>query len=195
MTKIDIKHDFRLCPVPQEDWHLLDYFWRNRWYYDVRLPFGSRSSPFIFNAFADALLWILIGKFGITGGTHYLDDFIFAGSTRSICQSKMTTVIKLEGPAQVLTYLGIESDTVSSIIRLPEDKLKQTKTLTAQWLNRKKMHQISSTFTNRDALSFACKVVKPGRMFLRRLIDLSTTVSSLHHHIDISSSLCEDLKM
>lgn len=107
----------------------------------------------------------------------------------------MTTVIKLEGPAQVLTYLGIESDTVSSIIRLPEDKLKQTKTLTAQWLNRKKMHQISSTFTNRDALSFACKVVKPGRMFLRRLIDLSTTVSSLHHHIDISSSLCEDLKM
>ena len=30
----------------------------------------------------------------------------------------------LEGQAQVSTYLGIEIDTVSSIIRFPEDKLK-----------------------------------------------------------------------
>ena len=115
MTKIDIKHAFRLCPVREEDWHLLGYFWRNRWYYDVRLPFCSRSS-FIFNTFADALLWILVEKIGKTDGAHYLDDFIFAGSTHPICQSKMTTVIsafrylkvpiagdKLEGPAQVLT--------------------------------------------------------------------------------------------
>ena len=35
------------------------------------------------------------------------------------------------------------------------------------------------------SLSFACKVVKSGRLFLRRLIDLSTTVLHLDHHITL----------
>ena len=31
-------------------------------------------------------------------------------------------------------------------------------------------------------LSFAAKVVRPGRIFLRRLIDLSKAAKKLHHH-------------
>ena len=42
-------------------------------------------------------------------------------------------------------------------------------------------------------LSFASKVVRPGRMFLRRLIDLSTTVNSLHHHIKLTAAARLDL--
>ena len=42
-------------------------------------------------------------------------------------------------------------------------------------------------------LSFACKVIKPGRIFLRRLIDLSTTVKSLNHHIDLNSDARADI--
>ena len=34
-----------------------------------------------------------------------------------------------------------------------------------------------------DRLSFACKVVPAGRIFSRRLIDLSYSVSRIHHHI------------
>ena len=59
LAKVDLKHAFRLCPVHPEDWHLLGYFWKNRFFFDMRLPFGSRSSPYIFNTFADALLWII----------------------------------------------------------------------------------------------------------------------------------------
>lgn len=47
MAKLDIKHAFRLCPVHPDDWHLLGYQWENRFYFDVVLPFGGRSSPFI----------------------------------------------------------------------------------------------------------------------------------------------------
>ena len=36
-------------------------------------------------------------------------------------------------------------------------------------------------------LSFAGKVVKTGRMFLRRLITLSTSVTELNHHINASA--------
>ena len=34
-------------------------------------------------------------------------------------------------------------------------------------------------------LSFVCKVVKPGRLFLRRLIDLPTTQVSLEHYVTL----------
>ena len=75
MGKLDIKHAFRLCPVRLEDWALLGFSWDNMTFLDTRLPFGSRSSPFIFNQFATALLWILVSVYGINNITHYLDDF------------------------------------------------------------------------------------------------------------------------
>ena len=56
MAKIDIKHAFRLCPVRQQDYQLLGMCWNGKYYIDTRLPFGSRSSPFIFNSFADAVV-------------------------------------------------------------------------------------------------------------------------------------------
>ena len=54
MAEIDIKHAFRLCPVRPQDYQLLGMCWNGKYYIDTRLPFGSRSSPFIFNSFADA---------------------------------------------------------------------------------------------------------------------------------------------
>ena len=42
-------------------------------------------------------------------------------------------------------------------------------------------------------LSFAANVVKLGRTFLRRLIDLSTVVSHLHHHISLNKDAGADI--
>ena len=81
-----------------------------------------------------------------------------------------------------VVYLGIEIDSVAQVVRLQNDKLDALMTLLQSWLTR-------SNCTKREllsligSLSFACKVVKPGRIFLRRLIDLSTTVTELHHNI------------
>ena len=49
LAKADIKHAFRLCPVCPEQWPLLCFQWLGQFFTDTRLPFGSRSSPFIFN--------------------------------------------------------------------------------------------------------------------------------------------------
>jgi len=43
-------------------------------------------------------------------------------------------------------------------------------------------------------LSFTCKVIPLGRIFLRRLIDLSTTVKKLHHHLPLSQEAKLDSK-
>ena len=76
-------------------------------------------------------------------------------------------------------------------IRLAAGKLSQVKEVLRSWGERNKC-------TKRELLSvigllaFASKVVKPGR-FLRRLIDLSTTVSSLDHFIYLNLEARADI--
>ena len=54
--------------------------------------------------------------------------------------------------------------------------------------------------TKRDLLSLigqlqhACCVVKPGGTILRRMIDLSSVVNELHHHIRLSKGFRSDLQ-
>ena len=102
MSKINIKHAFRLCPVRPQDYKLLGMWWQGHYYVDKRLPFGSSSSPFIFNSFADALAWINIFWCGIPSIVHYLDDFLVTGSSESRqCQNYADTVVSC------FTYLGL----------------------------------------------------------------------------------------
>ncbi|XP_066914570.1 uncharacterized protein [Clytia hemisphaerica] len=207
MGKIDIKHAFRLCPVHPDDWPLLGYCWQGKYFFDLCLPFGSRSSPCIFNMFADALQWILVRKCLITAISHYLDDFILCAPSFNEAQLKMDVVQalfkdvgvpvaldKLEGPSQVMTYLGIEIDSVSSSIRLPTSKLVELKGMVSAWRSKRKCTK-RELLSLIGSLSFACKVIRPGRIFLRRLIDLSSSVVRLNHHIDLTSDVRLDLEM
>ena len=205
MAKVDIKHAFRLCPVHPSEWPLLCFHWLGSFFFDSCLPFGLRTSPFIFNSFADALLWILTAVLSIHSIIHYLDDFFLCHSSSSACQQDMSRLTglfaylgvplapgKLCGPAQVMTFLGIEIDAVQRIARLPADKFAALLRLIHAWHDK-------TSCTKRDLLSlighlsFAAKVVKPGRLFLRRLIDVSSSVSQLHHRIHLSAETKEDI--
>ena len=206
MAKLDIKHAFRLCPVRPDQWPLLGYEWQGLFYVDTRLPFGSRSSPLIFNSFADLVLWILIYICGISFIIHYLDDFFLCATSREECSRQMGDIStlfselgipladdKTFGPCDIITYLGIEIDAPNMTIRLPSDKYFELLDLLKVWKKKKKCtkRQLLSLI---GSLSFAAKVVKPGRMFLRRLIDLSTTVNKLDHHITLNSESKADIK-
>ena len=205
LAKLDIKHAFRLCPVRPEDWCLLGHSFEEQYFIDTRLPFGSRSSPFLFNTVADLLTWILISVYGVYNLIHYLDDFFLCAGSLAECQDQMNTVQsvfnelgvplasdKLDGPSPSLTYLGIEIDSTSRSIRLPTDKLTELRQLLQTWSNRKKCTK-RELLSLIGSLSFACKVVKPGRIFLLRLIDIASTVSSLNHHIYLNSESRKDI--
>ena len=206
MAKADIRHAFRLCPVSPEEYHLLGYSWNDAFYYDIRLPFGGRSSPFIFNSFADLLCWILHYVFLIAYVIHYLDDYFWCNASYDSCLRDKENLLecwhdlgvpiapdKLEGPATSMIFLGIEIDSVEGVTRLPDEKLAEVLSILGDWHGKKKC-------TKRDllsligSLSHAAKVIKPGRLFLRRLIDLSKTAKKLHHHIDISSEARLDIE-
>ena len=82
-AKIDLEKAFRQCPVRAADWHLLGLHWKGKYYYDKCLPFGLRSSPFLFNTVAVALEYIIRSQLNTQRVIHYLDDFLFAGPPNS----------------------------------------------------------------------------------------------------------------
>ena len=102
-------------------------------------------------------------------------------------------VDKTVGPSTKVTYLGIEIDSVAQSVKLPDDKYSKLMSLLQDWTVKKKCTK-RELLSLIGSLSFACKVVKPGRMFLRRLIDLSTSVQKLHHHINVNSDSRADIQ-
>ena len=205
MAKIDIKSAFRLCPVHPNELHLLGMQWRDRFYYDRVLPFGLRSAPFIFNCLADAIEWIARQE-GASHLHHYLDDFFVTGSPNTAeCSQHLNSLTslcnllhiplaedKLEGPSTQLAYLGILLDSEALEARLPLDKLADLHASISTWRGRShcvKQELLSFIGT----LSFAAKVVPAGRTFLRRMINLSTTVPNLQDTIRLDRGFLLDL--
>ena len=205
MAKVDVKHAYRNVPIHPEDRHLLRMQFDGQVYLDTTLPFGLRSAPKIFTAVADALEWILRRK-GVNWVMHYLDDYLTLGASGSTeCAQNLSTMIeccdwlgvplkqeKVEGPTTCLEFLGITLDTVKMEIRFSEEHVNVLATLLEQWQNQKrcKKRQLLSLI---GKLAHACKVVRVGQIFLRRLIMLSTQAKRLHHWLHLSEEARRDL--
>ena len=205
MAKIDVKSAYRIVPVHPEDRHLLGMAWEGQIYVDAALPFGLRSAPKIFNALADALEWIVRWN-GVQDLWHYLDDFITCGQSGSQeCKVNLQLLLdvcrhlgiplaeeKMEGPTTCLTFLGIEIDTVAGELRLPREKLNRLQVALQEWLQKRRCtkRELQSIA---GQLQHAATIVRPGRTFLRRLYDLSSSVSKPDHHIKLNVSARSDL--
>ena len=182
LAKLDIKQAYRMIPVHPQDRLLLGMEWEEYVYVDKTLPFGLRSAPIIFTAVADALQWIM-QKNGASYVDHYIDDFITAGKGGSDkCSRNFTIMHKSIGPTTVIVFLGIELDTEIMEIRLPADKLARLVQSLKEWRGKKacRKRELLSII---GLFSHACKVIRPGRSFLCRLIDLSSKVSNLDHFV------------
>ena len=99
---------------------------------------------------------------------------------------------KLVGPAKILVFLGIEIDTELMVIRLPEDKLAEILHLLELWACRKKCTK-RELLSLLGSLNFASRIIKCGRLFLRRLIDVSKTVSRYEHRISLNAESQADI--
>ena len=206
LAKVDVKQAYRMVQVHPEDRLLLGISWEGALYVDTALPFGLRSAPKIFNALAGALEW-MVRQEGVQWVLHYLDDFLLVGAPRSgQCGEDLRRLLsvferlrvpiaseKLEGPTERLTFLGIEIDSQEMTLRLPVRKLLELKSLIAEWATRK-------SCTKRDLqsmvgkLQHACKVVRPGRTFLRRMFELLKGVKKKDHFIRLNAAFRSDLR-
>jgi hypothetical protein len=213
LIKRDLADAFRHIPVASDDHWLLGFCWDGAFWTDSFLPFGLRTSPFIFDLFAKGLHFLLEAHPSINrlfSILHYLDDFFAAGlpgANPTIYESRFSQICTELGlpikesksiTGTTADYGGIEFDTLAMEARLPPAKLlKAKKLLSTLWPKH------STTLLELQSLigylSFCSKVVPMGRSFLRRLYNAATpgpqaTCSSQRQPIPVTDDIRQDLR-
>ena len=205
LAKTDIEDAFRIIPTHPSCYHLFGFTWDSSFFYDRCLPMGCAESCRIFERLSCALQWILQSR-GNVAVSHILDDFIFMGppDSPSCLQDlnrfmdlaqELSIPIKQEKtclPSTIITVHGIELDTVHWQARLPADKLQKLKDTIADMRKRRSVALLSLQSAI-GLLSWASRVISPGRCFIRRLIDLCIGISRPNHHIRLTADARADL--
>ena len=178
------------------------------YYVYVRLVFGCRSSPKIFDTLSQAISWIASHNYGIETIFHLLDDFLTVDKS-DLCTGLHTKALldlifailkvplshhKCIGPSCCLEYLGIILDSERMEARLPLNKVQRIIKFIEELLakpacTKLELLQLLGHF------NFASRVIIPGRSFVSYLIHLSTTVKELWKQVRLDKSCRDDLKM
>ena len=205
MAKTDVRS--AILPIHPSDYHLLGFMWKGQWYFDRAVPMGAASSCRNFELLSSALEWIAKHKLGIPHIIHILDDFLIIDKSMAACGTHLQRFLdtcadigvpmtseKTEGPLQVLTFAGIELDCNRHEARLPREKVEKCVTTIQGFLTKRKvtLRDLQSLI---GLLNFACSVVVPGRVFLRRLINLTLGIKRSSHYIRLTQEVKKDLRI
>ena len=99
---------------------------------------------------------------------------------------------KTVGPSPQIVFLGMELDSRTFTIRLPEDKLVVLRNLLREWSGHKAVRK-RELLSLMGYLQHAAKAVRQGRSFLRRLIALSTVTRHLEGFIRLNLAARSDI--
>ena len=185
------------------DWRLLAFAHRDRFYLDICPPFGLRSSAMMMVRATSAITYIhkLKGYESIA----YIDDFGGAEGDRGVAAEALATlqsvfrelgvaeaVEKVCEPTQVLTWLGIEFNTLKMTMSLPHEKLLQVAECVAQWENRSRttLKEIQSLF---GLLQFVTYVAPSAKLYTNRILDAMREIGT-DHYTSLSWGFKRDLK-
>ncbi|XP_062282481.1 uncharacterized protein LOC133987208 [Scomber scombrus] len=207
LSKADITSAFKVLPTHPNYWHLFGVSWKGAYYFAVRLTFGCKSSPKIFDSLSEALCWILINNCKLPYVVHLLDDFLTVTPPFSPPAHGLTTLTaafcdlgvplspeKTQGPGTSLEFLGITLDTVLLQASLPTDKLHRICLLISNFLLAPQCtkQQLLSLLGH---LNYAISIIPQGRAFLSHLLSVSATIPSLHGHITLDDSCRMELQL
>ena len=185
MSKIDVKAAYRCIPMRPSDWGLTGILWDGKYYFDKNLGFGMGSSCALWEDFALGLEWIVKRHAAIETILHYIDDcFVSCRPHLEFAKGQLKLILaiydylgvpvslpKLKGPVTEIDYLGIVINSESMTARLSEERVAAICTALEQWVTRPSCAVVDLQSLI-GTLSFAAKVVRPGRIFLRRMLDL-----------------------
>ncbi|XP_077999222.1 uncharacterized protein LOC144452084 [Glandiceps talaboti] len=203
LFKLDLRRAYRQLPVDPRDFHLLGFTWRGSLFIDTKLPFGLRSAAMACQRTTNAIIYIF-QQLGFKA-INFLDDFCgadlphrahsaFLAFRRLLVQLGVEEAVdKAVAPTTSLSFIGISVDTVTMTLRVTEDRLTEIKQLLVIWLDRKKC-------TRRELqvligkLSFVAGCVRPGRLFMSRMLATLRSVHSSRHHIFLNGQFRKDLQ-
>ena len=188
MAKIDLQAVYRHVPVHPQDQHLIGLEQGGLTYQDRALPSGLRSAPKRFTAVGDCLTWALLCE-SVHDCVHYLfwgpptspACQLALGKAMALCDRLGLPVVpaKMVGPSPVLSFLGIEIDSMTQELRLPGDKLACLRLTLSKW-------EHCRVATKHDLqvltglLSNAAAVVRPRKVFIHHLINTEKVPITSH---------------
>jgi len=215
LSIIDIRHAYRSCPVFPPHRTYTGFKWKfsdnvstqYQYFVDNFLCFGLRAAPSIFVRISNAIARIFKTEIDHPDVhlVNYLDDFCIVAKTKEMCLIGQRCLIrvlrqlgfdiswsKVEGPSQALKFLGIIIDSDAMELRLPEDKILKLKSELQKFATKK-------SATKRElqslagSMSFASAVIKGGRTFSRRVIDLINKLKHPYHKTRLTSDFRRDI--
>ena len=139
MAKVDLQAAYRHVKISEHSKQVTGLKWqfgqKTVYLRDTRLCFGSKIAPGIFHRITQAVRRMLI-RCGLAATVGYLDDFFVKADTLQDCLAAMNTLIsllrklgfhinwkKVIDPTTRITFLGIEIDSITMCLRLPDEKL------------------------------------------------------------------------
>ena len=177
--KVDISRAFRHIKIDPRDYFLLGLKHEN-YYLDTCLPFGYRNGSGIFQRVSDAIRFIMknMGYDVI----NYIDDVIGFGtiSTANPAYHSLLHLLeklglnislkKLIQPCTKATCLGVEIDTTTFTVAVPQEKLENIRKTCIQWMGRQQCtkKELQSLL---GSLLYISKCVHSSRVFLNRMLD------------------------
>ncbi|XP_073685315.1 uncharacterized protein [Garra rufa] len=207
LAKVDITSAFKVMPIHPDSWHLFGIHWLEKFYFSVRLTFGCKSSPKIFNMLSEAVCWILSNNYAIPHLIHLLDDFLVISPPDAIPAAHISTVQKVfsdlgipiaqektMGPATSIEFLGINLDSAKFQASLPKEKIDRIILVSSTLLS-------SSSCSKRELLSllghlnFAMRIIPQGRPFISHLLSLASSVHALEDLITLSHACRNELRL
>ena len=207
-AKVDLKSAYRSVGLSKASQEVTGLSWNiggaTVYLRDTRLPFGARRSVGIFHRLTQAVRRMMARK-GYDLTIVYLDDFLIVSKSKKVCAEALNVLIqllrklgfmihwgKVVDPTTRITFLGIELNSISMTLSLPEEKLLLLKQELQSSLskNRFTKRQLQSLA---GRLSWAASVVKGGRVFLRRIFNTIRMLRHNAHRVRISSDVRKDL--
>ena len=180
MAVIDLSRAYRQFPVPPTDWPLLGVQFEGKYFYDGRLPFGSRLSAFAMQSAAQFVVRAL-GAANIVAHM-YLDDIIIIAGAKDVARRNYQNALslladlglqvaphKLQPPAHAVTWLGVHIDMHNNQLSIPAAKLEEIHKCLATAAKQTKI-SVRHLQSILGYINHLAKVVRAARVFISRLL-------------------------
>ena len=180
LFKCDLSRAYRQLPVDPGDLHYLGYKWNGELYIDATLTMGLRSAAFLCQRVTNAIAYIARNN-GVSV-SNYLDDFGGVEVKDSATEAflKLRGILKQSGlvesptkacwPNVRMAFLGIMVDTERMVLEVSPDRLQELHRLLQGWMERAAATK-KQTQSLVGVLQFVAISVKPGRVFMARLLN------------------------
>ena len=181
MFKVDLSGYFLQLPVDPSEYSLLCFTWEGKFYFHIMSPMGLRSAPYFAQRTSNAIRYMheQMGFFLF----NYIDDFIGVEKAHLIWSSfdsfirllnslgVRESIEKRIAPCKTMNCVGTLVDIENMQLRVLPDRMESLIGELKLWVwkeevDRKELQSLIGK------LQFICSCVRPGRIFMSRMIRL-----------------------